>query len=246
MKLITRDDIEQWSKRFDSKGNFPILISRLIRATTHQSTEIDIPSGSAAYVSGWDGIIKCQEDTHYISKGISLLEFGTEANPKGKADDDYDKRTENPLGYNPSESTFIFITTRFWKNKDKWRQEKLKEGIWKDIKVYDSSILEQWFEIALSVSRWFSAQIGKYPLDGTQTADEFWEEWSTGPKTLLPEVITSGREFEQKKILDFLITNPGIKAVRASTKNEAIAFIIASAKQFIKTNLKGFFQKPLL
>jgi hypothetical protein len=38
MKLVDRNDIEGWAERFDSKGNLPTLISRLIRATTPLST----------------------------------------------------------------------------------------------------------------------------------------------------------------------------------------------------------------
>ncbi len=197
-------------------------------------------------MGGWDGIIICQEDTSFIPKGISLMEFGTENNPKGKADRDYKKRTSNPLGYNPNECTFIFITSKFWRNKDQWRNEKLKERKWRDIRVYDSSSIEQWLEIAMSVARWFTAQIGKYPLDGIQTADEFWEEWSAGPKVLLPEVITSGRDYELNKILEFLSSAPGIKAIRASTKNEAIAFIIAAAKLFAINESERFFSKTLI
>jgi hypothetical protein len=66
MKLITRDDIEGWVQRFDSKGFFPILMSKLVRATTPSSTQVDFPSGSAVFVSGWDGIVNCETKTSYV------------------------------------------------------------------------------------------------------------------------------------------------------------------------------------
>ena len=234
MKLVTRNDIEGWAERFDSKGDFPYLISRLVQATTPISTQANFPSGSTAYIGGWDGEVVCQEDTQFVPKGISLYEFGTESNPKGKADKDYEKRKADPLGYSPKECIFIFITPRFWKFKDKWVNAKKKEDFWKDVKVYDSSNLEQWLDIALATARWFSARIGNYPFDGIMTTEEFWEEWSIGPNglVLLPEVIIAGREYEQKQLLDTLQGQPSIKGVKASTKNEAIAFIIATAKKF--------------
>jgi hypothetical protein len=55
MKLVTRDDLERWASRIDSKGDLPYLILRLVRATTPASTQTDFPSGSAAYIGGWDG-----------------------------------------------------------------------------------------------------------------------------------------------------------------------------------------------
>jgi len=164
MKLITHDDIERWAERIDSKGNLPLLISRLVRATTPTSTKANFPSGSAAFVGGWDGEVSCEHDTSYVPKDISLWEFGTEADNKGKADDDYKKRSADPLGYVAKDCVFIFLTPRFWKFKDKWIKQKKEEGIWKDVKVYDSSNIEQWLDSALSVSRWFSSHVGAFPF----------------------------------------------------------------------------------
>jgi hypothetical protein len=228
----------------------PYLISRLVRATTPASTIADFPAGSASYIGGWDGVVTCHQDTAYVPKGISLYEFGTEANPKGKADDDYDKRKLDSLGYNPKESVFVFVTPRFWKFKDKWIKAKKAEEFWKDVIVYDSSNLEQWLDIASATSRWFSAQPGveSYPFDGIMAADEFWEEWSTGPNNLVlkPEVVTVGREYQQEKLLAILQGIATVTGIKASSKSEAIAFIIAAAKQFPKNESERFFSKSLV
>lgn len=248
MKLVTRNHLEDWAKTVPSKAGLPYLISRLVRAITPASTQIDFPSGSAAYIGGWDGVVFCKEDTAYVPEGTSLWEFGTEKDNKGKADDDYEKRTQDSLGHNPKDCVFIFATPRFWKQKEKWIKGRKAENIWKDIKVYDSSILEQWLDIAISVSRWFSSQIGNYPLDGIITIEEFWKEWSTGPNglALQPKVVTAGRQFEQEQLLNILQGNANIKAIKASTKNEAIAFIIATAKQFEENESERFFSKSLI
>lgn len=158
MKLVTRNHIERWAETTFSKGDLPYLISKLVWATTPASTQANFPSGSSSYIGGWDGEVSCHEDTAFVPKGISLYEFGTEKNSKGKADDDYDKRKKNSLGYKPKECVFIFVTARFWMNKDKWVKEKQAEEYWKDVRVYDSSTLEQWLDYAFAVSRWFAAQ----------------------------------------------------------------------------------------
>ncbi|RZL55052.1 MAG: hypothetical protein EOO93_19545 [Pedobacter sp.] len=74
MRLIDRNDIELWASKIDSKGYFPILISRLVKATTPLSTLTDFPSGTAANVEGWDGIVNCRENCGYVPEGISLWE----------------------------------------------------------------------------------------------------------------------------------------------------------------------------
>jgi hypothetical protein len=247
MRLVDRNDIENWAERVDSKASLPILISRLIRATTPFSTQVDFPSGSAAFIGGWDGVAISEEGRGFVPKGTSLWELGTEANTKGKADEDYAKRTADPLGHNKKECTFIFLTPRFWKQKDKWIKEKNKEGVWKEVRVYDSSNIEQWLDNAAAVSRWFSSYISKYPSDGIITIEEYWKEWALCDKGELPATgVTAGREKESEQLMTFLSGPPGIQAIQATSKDEAIAFIIASAKQFEEHHKEIFFSKSLV
>lgn len=250
MKLVTRDNLENWADTTFSKAVLPYLISRLVRATTPVSTKANLPSGSASYIGGWDGIVNCETETAYVPQGISLWEFGTSSDCKGKADDDYDKRKANPIEFTPSDSVFIFVTPRLWTKKVDWIAEKKAENYWRDVIVYDSVDLEQWLDNALSVSRWLASQdgVGTYPFDGIMTADEFWEEWSIGPKglVLLPESVIAGREYEKDLLLSALQGEPTIKGIKASTKSEAIAFIIASAKMFQPEEADRFFSKALI
>jgi len=247
MKLVTRNDIENWAKTAFSKSDLSYLISKLVRATTPSSTQVNFPSGSTAFIGGWDGEVACDEKTAYVPKGLSLYEFGTEANPKGKADRDYIKRKKDTLGFNPKECVFIFITPRFWKFKNKWVKNKQAEGFWKDVKVYDSSDLEQWLDIAVYVSGWFADYLRKAPLNGVDIAEQFWKYWSEyNGVTLLPETIVSGREKEQEEIFNFLEKKPNITSFKAASKNEAIAFIIASAKLFPINKSERFFSRALV
>lgn len=250
MNLVTRIHLERWAETPQSKSTLPYLISRLVRASTPASTKINIPWGSATYIGGWDGIVNCETETTYVPQGISLWEFGTSSDCTAKANSDYDKRKNNPIGFVPSNSTFIFITPRLWTKKDDWIRCKKAENHWKDVIVYDSIDLEQWLDQILSVSLWLASQdgIGAYPFEGIMTADEFWEEWSIGPKglRLFPEIIIAGREHEKKILQSELLGKPNIVAVKASTKNEAIAFIIAAAKTFRDEERGQFFSKTLI
>lgn len=247
MKLVTRNDIENWAQTALSKTDLPILISKLVTATTPSSTQVNFPSGSAAFIGGWDGEVLCEEITSYTPKGIVLYEFGTEDNPKGKADDDYDKRKKDTLGYNPKECVFIFITPRFWKFKGKWLAAKRAEGFWKDVRVYDSCDLEQWIERAVYVSCWFADYLSKAPIDGIDIAEIYWKYWSEFKNIKIqPEAITSGRQREMELIASFLDSEPDITFIRAASKNEAIAFVIAAAKLFQSDQSERFFSRAIV
>ena len=80
--------------------------------------------------------------------------------------------------------------------------EKKKDGIWKDIKVINSEILEEWIEVAPTVGAWLTKHIGKYPEGGIQPTDDFWEEWTSGTKFKLnAEILLGGRKTEQEDLL---------------------------------------------
>lgn len=250
MTIISKDHFETWANTTSSKSELPHLISRLVRATTGQDSKVNIPWGSATYIGGWDGIVACEQETNYIPKGESLWEFGTNKDCKAKANDDYQKRKENPLGFDPSSSTFIFVTPRVWSKKDEWAAEKKAENYWKDVRAYDAIDLTQWLDIAPAVSRWFASQEGvnAYPFDGVITGDQFWEEWSTIPSglKLLPTCITSGRGAEVTKIHSALKGKPAITSVKAATRSEALAFVVASALTLEEDDLEYFLSRTLI
>lgn len=231
--MITRDQLASWADTPESKANFPYLISRLIRATTAKDTKVDIPWGSATYIEGWDGIVNSKEEARYIPEGISLWELGTGQDPKKKADSDYEKRTKDPRGYTPQDATFVFVTPRTWTGKDTWVKRRKEEKKWKDVIVYDGISLAQWLDEAPAVSRWFASQgcAGVYSADGIITADEHWKEWSClGQLELTPDCVLAGRDTAREALIKRLEEEPSIIGVRASTKSEAIAFILATMK----------------
>ena len=249
MSLITRDQLDSWSDTPESKANFPYLISRLIRATTAKDTKVDIPWGSATYIGGWDGIVDSKEKTRYVPEGISLWELGTNRDPESKANADYKKRVDESLGYPHEDATFVFVTPRTWTGKDKWVKRRKEEEKWKDVIVYDGISLAQWLDEAPAVSRWFASQgyAGVCSSDGIMTADECWEEWSCSEQLQLhPACVLAGREVAREELIKRLEGNPSTIGVRASTKGEAIAFILATMKPSDSEVSGRFFSTTLI
>jgi len=244
---IDRTEIEAWGKRHEAKGEFPFLISKLIFETTPRSTYFEVPSGSAVFIGGWDGIVHCKEETTFVPKEISLWEFKTNGG-KTQADSDYEKRTNNSLGFDKSKATFIFVTTNCWSDKDEWIREKKAENVWADVRAYDSTNLQNWLNITDISSKWFIGAILGRSYENCLTIEDFWEEWSIGPKgiMLVPELVLSGREPSCQQLINFLEGEPNLMAVRASTKDEAIAFIVATVLKTGGQLKEQFYSKSLI
>ena len=245
MKWIDTRDIRNWANRRDCQETLPLLVRKLIRATSNSIQNIKFPSGDNVLIGGWDGILEMAEETEYLPLGVSLWEFGANKDTKGKADSDYEKRTDNPLGYNPKDSTYIFVTPRLWKNGEEWADERKKEGKWKDVIVINAEVLEEWIELAPTVGAWLARHIGKYPDGGIQSTDDFWDEWSTGPKfNLNTDILLGGRKKEQEKVFE-LTCQPTILTVQGFSREESLAFIISCFKS--ETNREeDFFSRSII
>lgn len=190
--------------------------------------------------------MEASQQTEFIPSGKSILEFGTNGAYKQKADDDYTKRSsEDYEGLNKAETTFIFMTPRVWGDKKEWEDEKKKEGIWKDVRVYDSTVLAQWIISVPSVELWFAPFVG-ISSPNLVVGEERLEELLTGGDVKLkPSFYTAGREDIAMKMKDML-GSPTLRAFRASSKEEAIGFILAAGKLFSQKEQEEFYSKTIV
>jgi hypothetical protein len=240
MKWIDAKDLENWAERRDCQEILPLLIRRLIRVTVDEITSISFPSGEGIVYPGWDGKLESRKETEYIPLGLSVWELSTQKNVKVKAEEDYVKRKENPLGVNPRETTFIFVTPRIWLEKNEWFSKKKQEGFWKDVKVYDARDLEEWLEQSPTVGVWLARHIGKYP-GNILSLEDWWNEWGqiTRPP-FIPELLLGGRKNEVDKVMKWLKSSPSFLAVQSYSKDEVIGFL-ASIILTLSENEKEYF-----
>jgi hypothetical protein len=92
MTLVDASDLARWANSRRAQEQLPALVRRLIHATTTTATHIGLASGDAVQQGGYDGVVVIDETHHAVPNGMSIWEFGVSANPKGKADEDYEKR----------------------------------------------------------------------------------------------------------------------------------------------------------
>lgn len=231
LKWVDATDLIRWAERLDARARLPQLLRLLIRATVKHPRIVDFASGESIQMPGWDGIVDTPQGNDFVPDGYSVWELGVNKDVKGKADDDYDKRVENPLGVVPAETTFVFVTPRRWANKNEWEKNKKSEGIWADVKAYDADNLEQWLELAPAVHAWLARLIGKW-TEEAQDLMSFWHDWqnSTSP-AMNTQLHLAGREEEVKKVHNWLQAEPSKLTIQADTREEVIAFFAAVIHQ---------------
>ena len=200
---IKAREIEQWADQEAARQLLPVLLRKLIHETGRDLTRVDFPGFDNSQRSGWDGVVESRTAMAWIPVGTSWWEFGTDQRPRRKAESDYAKRVSLP----PQDRmgcTFIFVTPRNWPGKGKWVQEKeASSDGWQAVRAYDASDLEQWLEEALATPLWFAEQCLGSPVEGIQTLDRYWRDWSQvsdppmSRRIFEPNVKTSLRTFEQ-------------------------------------------------
>lgn len=183
-----------------------------------------MPAGDDINTPGLDGILITEEATEFVSKGSSAWEIGCDVNIKGKADREFAKRTAAP-DVNIKKSAFVFVTPYKWANKTKWEKEMKKISQWKDVKVIDGMILEEWIE-QCSVTQSWLADLLNITISNSRSLEDFWKEWRVGPQyTLSPELIIGSRTEERKMLDIFLLDSPRLQVIKGFTHDESLAFI---------------------
>lgn len=232
--LASATDIARWAGTRAAQERLPELVRRLVYATTEAPTYVDFPSGDAVQLGGYDGAVELAETHPIIPLGLSVWEMGTSDDPKGKADDDYDKRTAPPPATArgvvvPAVTTFIFVTPRRWGAKDKWASNRRAEGKWADVRVLDAVDLEGWLQNAAAAHVWLSRLLGLVP-EGVDDMETIWADWadSLTPRAS-PALMMAGRAEQAAQAVSWL-KQPGRNTltVSAESTEDALGFIGAA------------------
>jgi transcriptional regulator with XRE-family HTH domain len=244
-RWVNADDLAKWP-HFDRIANLPALLSKLIRATLGAAVDLHFPSDENVVRSGWDGTTRADQASPYVPEGWAGWEIGTQREGiAGKATEDYEKRTADPGVIVPANSTFIFVTPRHWSEKDEWAEARRKEGVWRNVRVYDGTDLVHWIELHPAVGLWLAKHLGKRPSE-TRELDEMWEEWSQATQwPLTPELVLSDRDQDAADLLRWLRAEPSVYTLQAETVEEAVAFFHATL-QMLPPDIAAHYQARCL
>lgn len=213
-------DLDRWADTREAQGAFPELMRRLL-AQTPGVTNIDIRAQEGIAAHGWDGTAT-SDGSSFLPKGELRFEFGTNKQPKTKANKDYNTRAKEVTG--KSDEIFVFATPRIWRGTSTWVEERRQKGVFASVEAFDAERLEGWLQSAPAVHYWISEQIGK-PVSGAQTLTSWWEIQQCNHGTRVPsELHVLGRDKEvlQLKSVGFP-KNPSL-LVCARSQTDVLAF----------------------
>jgi len=224
---IKANDIEAWaSPNISARIRFSVLLRTLVHSTGVGLKKVDFPGNDDAQRPGWDGFVEAGEGTPWVPEGLSGWEFGVDKDVKGKADKDFTKSVKATKKADREQTTFVFVTPRRWQGKDEWVAAMKAQRLWKDVRAYDSSVLEQWLEQSLAGQTWFANETLR-PSDGVRSLDKCWSDWAyvTDPPltgTLFQPAVAAAR----RTMVSRLSKAPdGPTVVAADSVEEALAFL---------------------
>lgn len=213
-----------------SEGLLPELIKRLILSSRSGIDSIRFPSIDDVWAPGFDGIVECRSSSIYVPEGLSVWECGTNADSLKKINDDYQKRTDDPLGVEKSDAAFFLVVPRVWAYDNqgasitKWESDH--QGVWKTVRIYDAIILAAWLNSEPAVCAWLLEQYGQAGRMELCSVTQAWERFAnlTSP-ALSHSLFTEDREEESTKLIEQL----GQKMIRvkAASFKEAYGFCLS-------------------
>ena len=223
---IKAGQIEDWTERnIDARHMLAVLLRKLIHSTGDELRSVDFPGYDNAERRGWDGWVEADAATPWIPEGKSGWEFGTDKNPKSKAESDYANRASVPPD-KKAECTFVFVTPRNWPGKTDWERNKQAEGDWKAVRALDASDLEQWLEESIPAQMWLAEQLAM-PVSGFETLDRSRQRWeeASDPK-MTPKIFESSIIAYRGTFREWL-EKPSEKpfVLAADSTDEALAFL---------------------
>ncbi len=244
--LVNATDLVQWANRRDAQDTLPQVIRRLVHATVDRVFRAEFRAGEGVQFGGWDGIVESERGNAFVPDGTSAWEVGVGLDVKAKADGDYKKRTAEPLGITPSQSTFVFVTPRRWRDKHQWENDRRGDGTWHDVRAYDADDLEHWLDTAPAVHVWISILVGRHP-QAAEDLSTYWDNWSaaTNPPTS-PDLVLAGRQPILEHVHAWLEPPTAPLVLRGESRAEAIAVFAAAIQKLAPDRREGVLSRVVL
>ena len=227
---IRASRIEDWgSTGIAPRQRLSVFLRTLVNSTTSRLTKADFPGNDNSEREGWDGEVIAGQETPWVPEGHSGWEFGVTQDVKGKADGDFAKSVKAVPAKERRGMTFVFVTPRTWSGKAAWVKARQKEKLWKDVRAYDASDLEQWLEQSIAGQTWFASETGQDAL-GAISLDRAQRDWGADCEPpLTPALFADAVNSAKATLKRVLAADPYQPAVIvADSKDEALAFLSAA------------------
>ena len=219
--------IDAWADgNLEARQLLPVLLRKLIHSTGRDLRRVDFPGYDDSERRGWDGAVEAGVATPWIPEGDSGWEFGTNKDPRHKAEHDYAARVASVPAADRTEQSFVFVTPRNWPGKAEWVEGKRAAGDWKAVRAFDAGDLEQWLEQSISARMWFAEKLDM-PTAGFETLDRCWQRWAAASDPQMTPAIFASSIAAHREPFERWLDGPcgRLFMVAADSKEEALAFL---------------------
>ena len=223
---ITARQIHVWAEGIDARRLLPVLLRKLVHSTGDDLRQADFPGYGNAERPGWDGWVEAGAATPWVPEGKSGWEFGTNQDPRRKAEHDHAARLASISPVERAECTFVFVTPRNWPGKSEWAKDKRATGDWKDVRAFDASDLEQWLEQSIPAQVWLAEQLDRL-ADGFETLDRCWQRWAEASDPQMTPAMFQSSITAHRDTFSKWLERPSERpfVVAADSRDEALAFL---------------------
>lgn len=222
-------EIEEWaSKNHAARIRLAVFLRTLVNSTGAGLLESDFPGNEDGERPGWDGWTNAELGTPWVPTGKTGWEFGVNRNVKEKADRDFSKSVEANSPQDMADTSFVFVTPRKWAGKDNWAAEQRSKKLWKDVRAYDRSDIEQWLEQSIPGQVWFANETERADAKA-RSLDKAWSDWAdVSSPALSATLFETGVDAAEGKLLKYLREAPTRPFILvADSTDEALAFLSA-------------------
>lgn len=230
--IINAEWLDAMSKQHqrDFQELLPELVKKLIINSCTSVSSIRMPHGDDIWAPGFDGVVDCSEGNRYVPAGCSVWEFGTNENTLLKINDDYQKRTQNPLGIKIEETSFFLVTSKIWAYPQTITAWEAEHTDWKRAKIYDASVLCDWIEQTPVVRAWLLEAFSDNRSIDFSTLAHAWSLFAQKTSFAMSDsLFLADREQEMACFFDTVENK--IVRVKATTRVEATGFVLAAMMQ---------------
>ena len=230
--IINAEWLDAMSKQHqrDFQELLPELVKKLIINSCTSISSIRMPHGDDIWAPGFDGVVDCSEGNRYVPTGRSVWEFGTNENTLQKINDDYQKRTQNPLGSKIEETSFCLVTPKVWAYPQTITAWEAEHTDWKQVKIYDASVLCDWIEQTPVVCAWLLEQFSDNHTIEFSTLAHAWNLFAQKTSPAMSDSLFLA-DREQEMTCFFNKLGNEIVRVKAATRVEATGFVLAAMMQ---------------
>ena len=203
---------------------------RLVQETSGGPVDARFATDEGVDLGGFDGTVKAEAGSRWVPAGCSVWEVSTERSVGTKADDDYGKRREAPPGWSMSETVYVAVSLRAWRERCRWAQQRTGDGRWCEVRAVGLDDVMSWLAEAPRTELWLAERLGLYPEE-LELASRWWEHRQRRTGGLFDHsVALAGRSDAAEDLRRRIAGSRSPVVVEAAAIDEALEFIAAAGE----------------